>query len=406
MGVVYKAKQLGLNRLVALKMILAGAHAGSEQLSRFRAEAEAVASLQHPNIVQIYEVGEENGIPYFSLELVEGGSLAQRINGFPQPVREAALLVETLARAVDAAHHRGIVHRDLKPANVLLSIEGQPKITDFGLAKRAQGDGQTLSRAIMGTPSYMAPEQAAGGTKQAGPAADIYALGATLYEMLTGRPPFKGATPLETLIQVREVEPASPRTLNVQIDHDLETICLKCLAKEPSQRFYQSAHEVAADLRRFLNGEPIRARPVSRAELLQRWCRRKPVVAGLLLAVMLTLLSGTLLVSFFALQASTNAQKAEAAEKATRQAKENEQDARRNMPQVRTTKLWSPGNMFKPHPAVMYKPNAIPGGMYEPNPIPRDMIECPMCNHSTPANGNYCSSCGKRLRARVRGRRD
>jgi tetratricopeptide (TPR) repeat protein len=299
MGVVYKARQVGLNRLVALKMILAGAHASAEQLSRFRAEAEAVASLQHPNIVQIYVVGDENGIPYFALELVEGGSLAQRINGIPQPVREAAQLVETLARAVDIAHRRGIVHRDLKPANVLMTPDGQPKITDFGLAKRIKEEGQTLSGAIMGTPSYMAPEQAAGGTKQVGPAADIYALGATLYELLTGRPPFRGGTRQETITQVLDQEPVPPARLQQKVPRDLETICLKCLDKNPRKR-YATAQELAEDLRRFLAGEPIVARPVGPWERMLKWARRRPLDAALVLMISLSVL--ILFIAIFAIQ--------------------------------------------------------------------------------------------------------
>jgi serine/threonine-protein kinase len=211
MGVVYQARQVSLKRLVALKMILAGPHAGPAELARFRTEAEAVARLQHPNIVQIHEVGQQAGAPFFSLEFVDGGSLAQKLRGQPLPGRQAAELVETLARAVHHAHQRGVVHRDLKPANVLLMADGTPKVTDFGLAKRLEGDaGQTQSGAVMGTPSYMAPEQAAGKGKEVGPPADVYALGAILYECLTGRPPFRGETLMATLQQVLTEEPVPP----------------------------------------------------------------------------------------------------------------------------------------------------------------------------------------------------
>jgi serine/threonine protein kinase len=322
MGVVYLARQRGLKRLVALKMILAGAHAGEHVLARFRTEAEAVARLQHPNIVQIYEVGELPGggegaarLPFFSLEYVDGGSLADRLREAPPPPAEAACLIETLAEAMQAAHRCGIIHRDLKPANVLLQRKSQapnpksqeahrggdldhglspfePKITDFGLAKQlGQEQGQTQSGAVMGTPSYMAPEQAGGKTKEIGPAVDIYSLGAILYELLTGRPPFKAATSLDTVLEVVNKEPVPPSRLNVLLPRDLETICLKCLQKEPARR-YASAAELAEDLRRFRTGEPILARPVGRAERLLRWCRRNPAVAAL---VVLSVLSVGLL---------------------------------------------------------------------------------------------------------------
>jgi serine/threonine protein kinase/tetratricopeptide (TPR) repeat protein len=285
MGVVYKARQVKANRLVALKMVLAGAHAGALQLARFNAEAEAVGRLHHANIVQVYEVGQHEGLPFFSLEYVDGGSLAQKIAGKPQPPREGAATVELLARAMAAAHQRGIIHRDLKPANVLLTRDGQPKITDFGLAKRLEDDsGLTRSGTLMGTPSYMPPEQANGQTQQIGPLSDLYSLGAVLYELLTGRPPFVGPTMLETLYQVRHQEPLPPSRLQPKIPRDLETICLKCLHKEPAKR-YGGCEALAEDLHRFLVGEPIRARPVSRFEHAWRWCRRNPRVAALSAAV-------------------------------------------------------------------------------------------------------------------------
>jgi WD40 repeat protein/tetratricopeptide (TPR) repeat protein len=278
MGVVYRARQVKADRVVALKMILAGAHAGPEELARFRTEVEAVARLSHPNIVQIYEVGEHNGLPFFSLEFCPGGNFDGRLSGTPLPPREAAALVQTLARAIQAAHVKGVVHRDLKPANVLLAEDGTPKVTDFGLAKKLDEAGRTQSGAVVGTPSYMAPEQAAG-RATVGPAADVYALGAILYECLTGRPPFRGATALETLEQVCGQEPVPVRRLQPKVPRDLETICLKCLHKEPARR-YASAADLADDLRRFLSGEPIRARPVGRLERGWRWCRRNPATAA------------------------------------------------------------------------------------------------------------------------------
>jgi WD40 repeat protein/tRNA A-37 threonylcarbamoyl transferase component Bud32 len=284
MGVVYKARQVKLRRLVALKMILAGAHARADDLVRFKAEAEAVARLQHPNIIQIYEVGEHDGLPYFSLEFCAGGSLAARLNGTPLPAPEAAQLIETLARAVHAAHQQQVVHRDLKPANILLTADGRPKITDFGLAKKLDEGGRTHTGEVMGTPSYMAPEQAAGRVAQVGFATDVYSLGAILYELLTGRAPFRAATPVETLHLVLHDDPVTPSRLQPHVPRDLETVCLKCLQKEPERR-YSSALELAEDLQRFRSGESIRARPVSLVERGVKWARQRPAVAGLLAAV-------------------------------------------------------------------------------------------------------------------------
>jgi serine/threonine protein kinase len=301
MGVVYKAQQSSLKRVVALKMILAGSCASVEDLARFRREAEAVAQLQHPNIVQIHEVGEQEGRPYFALEYVEGGSLAQRLHGAPQPARDAAQLLETLARAVHHAHQCGIIHRDLKPANVLLTSEGVPKITDFGLAKRLDtGPGtstrrhQTQSGAILGTPSYMPPEQASGRKGEVTTLADVYSLGAILYELLTCRPPFRAETPLDTLIQVLEKEPERPGQLNPQVDRDLEAVCLKCLEKDPRKR-YASAADLADDLERWQRGEPTRARPPSAWQAVRYWLHRNMRAAlwvlaiGLLLGVLVSL---------------------------------------------------------------------------------------------------------------------
>jgi serine/threonine-protein kinase len=281
MGVVYKARQRGLKRIVALKMIVAGGHHGSADLARFRSEAVAVADLQHPNIVQIYEVGEDNGHPFFSLEYVAGGSLARKIAGTPRPSREAAQLVRALANGMEYAHQRGIIHRDLKPANVLLTESGEPKVSDFGLVKRLEDDaGQTQSGSILGTPSYMAPEQAEGKIKEIGPRTDIYALGGILYELMTGRPPFRAASVLDTLQQVRTQDPIPPSQFQPKVPRDLETICLKCLQKDPAKR-YAAAADLGEDLRRFLSGESILARPVSQAERLWRLCLRNPRVAAL-----------------------------------------------------------------------------------------------------------------------------
>jgi serine/threonine protein kinase/tetratricopeptide (TPR) repeat protein len=282
MGVVYKARQPGLKRLVALKMILAGSHASADDLARFRSEAEAVARLQHPNIVQIYEISEDEGRPYFSLEFVDGESLSSKLEGKPQSPRQAAEIIHVLAKAMSVAHAQGIVHRDLKPANILVAKDGTPKITDFGLAKRLEEEdgAQTRSGSILGTPDYMSPEQASGRIREVGPPADIYALGAMLYEMLAGRVPLRGASVLDTLQQVVSKEPVAPTQFDSKVPRDLETICLKCLRKDPAKR-YSRVDDLAEDLRRFLAGEPILARPVSWTERAWRWCKRNPRVAAL-----------------------------------------------------------------------------------------------------------------------------
>jgi eukaryotic-like serine/threonine-protein kinase len=290
MGIVYKARQPRLDRFVALKMIRAGSSARPEDLARFEIEAKAVAAIEHANIVQIFEIGEHDGMPYFSLEFLSGGSLAKKIGGKPQPIDEAARIVEVLARAMYVAHEHKVVHRDLKPANVLLTAEGTLKITDFGLVKRLEGDsGQTRSGSILGTPSYMAPEQARGESQKVGPAADQYALGAILYELLTGRPPFQGTSVLDTLDMVRSKEPVPPSQLQPKTPRDLETICLKCLEKDIERR-YPDVLALAEDLRKFRAGEPILARPVSDAERAWRWCLRNPRVAVLSAAIALLLL--------------------------------------------------------------------------------------------------------------------
>jgi serine/threonine-protein kinase len=289
-GVVYRARHLRLNRPVALKMLLVGPYARPEERERFLREAQALAALVHPNVVQVHEVGDLGGLPYFTMEFVEGGSLAGKLAGTRLPTREAAALVATLAEAVQAAHDRGIVHRDLKPANVLLTPAGAPKIGDFGLARRLDGgSGATLTGTALGTPSYMAPEQAKGETRAIGPAVDIYALGVILYELLTGRPPFRAETPTETVRQVLSEEPVPPSRLNASVPRDLETICLKCLHKEPHLR-YASASALAEDLHHFLRGEAITARPERWWWRLARRVRRRPgfsaaVTAGTLVVV-------------------------------------------------------------------------------------------------------------------------
>jgi serine/threonine-protein kinase len=289
MGVVYQARHLRLGRTVALKMLLAGAAATADERARFLREARAVAALRHPNVVQVHDVGEHEGRPYFTMEYVEGGSLAQKLAGAPQPARPAAALVATLAEAVQAAHRGGIVHRDLKPANVLLAADGTPRVTDFGLARQLQGgDEITLSGVPMGTPSYMAPEQARGQRGAVGPAADVYALGAILYELLTGRPPFRAETAVATLQQVLADDPVPPARLNPQVPRDLETICLKCLEKDPRRR-YPTAAALADDLRRFDRGESIAARPAGWPERAAKWARRRPTAAALLAAAVLML---------------------------------------------------------------------------------------------------------------------
>lgn len=359
MGVVYKAIQEKANRLVALKMILAGAHADQADHVRFRAEAEAAARLSHPNIVQLFEVSETpEGFPFFSLEFVPGGTLAERLKAGPLKALEAAAMLEALARAMQYAHENNIIHRDLKPANILLGARGQglggkevqetmlkdahhgtlvgsapssssltpnpqpltPKISDFGLAKQLDAeDGLTRTGAIMGTPSYMAPEQAFGQSKNVGPAADIYALGAILYECLTGRPPFKGASVADTLEQVRTMEPVTVRAFIKEIPRDLETICLHCLHKDP-QRRYLSAGALADDLRRYQEGKPILVRPVGELERTWRWCRRnKALAATLAAAAVLALAAIVILAGAVVTVSAENAKRKQAEDEAVAQ---------------------------------------------------------------------------------------
>ncbi len=331
MAVVYRARQLQPSRLVALKMLLAGGHAGGDQRARFQGETNAIARLQHPNIVGIFEVGFADNLPFFSMELVEGGSLSDRLAGIPQQPRQAAALVEVLARAVHYAHERGVVHRDLKPANILLSFSRDaessersaedsasplnkvvPKIADFGLARMEQTGptGLTMSGDVLGTPCYMAPEQATGAGHTVGLAADVWALGSILYEMLAGLPPFRAATVLETLEQIRTQEPLAPSRLQPRLPRDLETICLKCLAKEPSRR-YASAALLADDLGRFLAGQPILARPTPHWERAWKWARRRPLASASLTLAALALASLLGLWGWFTVRLGTERNRAE-----------------------------------------------------------------------------------------------
>lgn len=298
MGVVYRARQRSLNRIVAVKMILAGRLARQEDVDRFRREAEAAAQLKHPNIVTIFEVGEHEGQHYFSMDFVAGRSLGEIVREGPLSSRLAATYVKKIADAVEYAHQQGTLHRDLKPANVLIADNDEPIVTDFGLAKRVESDpGLTASGARLGSPSYMSPEQAAGRNEDVGPASDIYSLGATLYELLAGRPPFRADSTAATLLQVLGSEPVTPRLLNPTVDRELDTICLKCLEKDPARR-YGAASALADDLSRWLDGRAIQARPVGRVEKTWRWCRRNPVVAtlgiGTTLLVVLLAIAGPL----------------------------------------------------------------------------------------------------------------
>ncbi len=306
MGVVFKARQIGLNRLVALKMILPGSLSSEEDVDRFRAEAEAAARLNHPNIVTVHEVGTCNGQHFYSMDFIDGPSLAQRLANGPLPSRMAARYLLGIAQAIHHAHKQKILHRDLKPSNILLDRDDQPHVADFGLAKKLGDTGKTRTGSILGTPSYMAPEQAAGKVRELGPACDVYGLGALLYELLTGRPPFRSETPLDTIMQVLEREPVPPRLLNAKIDRDLEKICLKCLEKDPRSR-YPAAEALVLDLQRYLNGESVSASGFNVLDRLTRtldrgqydfefrsWGNMLLIFAGIVLAEHLTVFTLTM----------------------------------------------------------------------------------------------------------------
>ena len=343
MGVVYKARQVSLNRAVALKMIKAGVLAGDAELQRFQNEAEAVALLDHAGIVPVYEVGEHDGQRYFSMKLVEGGNLADQLQRFKTNPRAAATLLAETAEAVHHAHMRGILHRDLKPANILIDADGHPHVTDFGLAKRVEGDvDMTQSGAILGTPAYMSPEQASGRRGTITTATDIYGLGAILYALLTGQAPFAGESVIETLDAVRTRPPESPTKLDAHIPLDLETICLKCLEKDPRRR-YASAHELAADLNNWLDSRPIAARRVGAAERAWLWCKRKPAIAALAASVVLAaglgvgLLMGTVREQGLALAVLAEQRK-----------RDREDEVRRQLPEIkRTMETGSPVRAYK-----------------------------------------------------------
>ena len=362
MGVVYRARQASLNRIVAVKMILAGQLASKGDVQRFKTEAEAAASLDHPHIVPIYEVGEHEGQQYFSMKLIEGGSLGQWVSDAAEKrsPRSVAQLMAIVARAVHHAHQRGILHRDLKPANVLLDAAGAPHVSDFGLAKRVEGEsGMTQSGVIVGTPSYMAPEQARA-EKQLTTGVDVYSLGAVLYELLTGRPPFQAATPLETLMQVLEREPVPPHSLQPRVSRDLETICLKCLHKMPERR-YESAAALADDLERWLRGEPIVARSAGRLERLAKWAKRRPVVTALLAAVVLLVVFGSSLVTWKWREALRNERLAlDNEKKATAQLKRAETALYTNRV-GRAHSLWKDNDMWRGRGLLAECPEALRG---------------------------------------------
>ncbi len=340
MGVVHRARQLGLDRRVALKMIAAGRDASPHLVERFRREVEAAASLNHPAIVPIHDVGVLDGVPFYAMELLEGGSLSDRLAAGLLGIPDASALVERLARAVNHAHAHGIVHRDLKPSNILFDVEGAAKVSDFGLAKRLDADpaeADTRSSLLLGTPSYMAPEQASGRPEAVGPAVNVYALGAILFECLTGRPPFLGHQPLEILELIRSAEPPSPSRFRSGLPADLETICLTCLEKAPARR-YASASALADDLGRFARGEPILARPAGPLDRLAKWARRRPAEAAFVALLALSML-GTiagLLAHQTRLRAALK-REAEATEEARRQrviAESNYREAREAITRV------------------------------------------------------------------------
>jgi serine/threonine-protein kinase len=331
MGIVYRARHVQLNRLVAVKFILDGAHPTAEQTARFLTEAAAAAQVTHPNVVAIYDIDTLDDKPFFSCEYCPGGTLARRIQPDPQVpaqplnARMAVQMLLAVAAGVHAAHLKGIIHRDLKPSNILFDAVDQPKVCDFGLAKLAESE-LTLTGTVMGTPSYMAPEQAAGHTKAICPATDVWALGTILYECLTAQPAFRGASPYATVNLVQEAEPVRIRALNPTVPLDLETICLQCLQKDPARR-YPTMPALSADLQRFLEGKPVAARPVGWVEQSWRWCRRHRAIAGLMAACVVLLLGGTITSTVLYFHAEARATEAKANEKLALQRRDQAREA-------------------------------------------------------------------------------
>ncbi|MDE0867097.1 MAG: serine/threonine-protein kinase [Rubripirellula sp.] len=335
MGVVYKARQTKLDRVVAIKTMRGGLSATQKDIDRFQTEAESAAKLLHPGIVAIHEVGEVDGRHFFSMDFVEGQNLDELIRDTSLSGERAARYLNSIAESIEVAHGHGILHRDLKPSNVLIDSSDRPRISDFGLAKRIASDSKhTATGQIIGTPSYMPPEQAIGDNENVGCRSDVYALGGLLYAMLTGRPPFRADSSVATVMQVINDEPVPPRRLNSGIDQDLETICLKCLEKDPRVR-YETAAEVANECQRFLNGHPIQARPISSVARGGRWCRRNPAIAILVAAFFVTLLLGTCISTYFAIRANENAI---ASNNHARNAEKNHLEALGNLKQVRKQK--------------------------------------------------------------------
>jgi len=362
MGVVYKARQISLRRIVALKMILSGQLASEREVQRFRAEAQAAAQLDHSGIVPVYEVGEQGGQHYFTMGYVEGQSLAERLAAGPLEPRRAAELVKAVAEAVDYAHQRGVIHRDLKPGNILLDREGRPRVTDFGLAKQSSGDAHfTATGQVLGTPSFMPPEQAAGQYDRIGPASDVYSLGAVLYNLLTGRPPFQAASPIDTLVQVRSKDPVPPRQLNPDVPRDLETIALKCLDKQPSRR-YATAQELADELGRYLGGAPILARPVGRIERVCRWCGRNRLLAAAAGMAALTLAAASVVSIAFAVYKSWAADELRGEQEQTQvalQEARNQRDrATQTLTDLQTTSGLTSDERGEPSEATLWFANA------------------------------------------------
>ena len=354
MGVDYQARQTTLDRRVALKMILNADHANLDDRMRFDREAKAIARLDHPNIVRIFEIGEVDEKPYFSLELITGGTLSDRLDQGPLEIEEAARLVESLARAIHVAHQADVIHRDLKPGNILMTEQGEPKITDFGLAKHLNEDGQTMTNMIMGTPSYMAPEQAAGKTREIGPGVDVYALGAILYECLVGLPPFWAPTATDIMLQVVSRPAPSPTKARKEIPKDLETICLKCMEKEPQQR-YQSAKVLAEELSRFLNNEPIQARPIRTIEKIWRWAKRNPKLSGLLALFIVTHLIGltvTIVVLIHAMSESERADQAISRQSRSALIRLADQKQSVTISSEGAFRLWRDGKVIRTFPAL------------------------------------------------------